>query len=109
MSELEHNGDGRDAQGRFTIGNRGGSPAFAKRLASIRSAIYAAVSDADVVKIMAAMVSLALDEKGRPRDRIMAAQFVMDRLVGQTPPADLIESVEELEQKIASILERKSI
>lgn len=77
------NGDGRDSQGRFTLGNSGGTGnPFTKVANQFRAALYAATSEDDI-KAMAQALIKRVKEKGDPA----AASVLFDRLWGKAPQA----------------------
>ena len=87
------NGGGRGANGRFLVGNPGGpgSP-YVKKVAALRSALFAAVSARDLRAIIKKMV-----EEAKAGD-VAAARLLLDRLLGPCLEMDLIERLENLEQ-----------
>jgi len=76
------NGSGRDAQGRFRTGNRGGpGNPFARRVAALRQAMYQAVREEDVQAITEALV-----EKAKAGE-VAAAKLVLSYVIGKPPEA----------------------
>lgn len=89
--------DGRDAAGRFATGNRGGpGNPYAKRVAALRVAMLEAVSEGDMQAILSKLVELA------KAGNIPAAKEVLDRCLGRTLEADLLERMELLEEALAA-------
>ena len=90
------NGDnGRDAQGRFVCGNRGGpGNPFAKRTAELRSAMLDALTPDAVRRVVLRMIDSALDGD------VAAAKIVLERAVGRVLEPDLIERLEQLESAL---------
>lgn len=94
-SLAEGNGDnqGRDAAGRFTSNNRHGvGNPMARKVNRLRVAMLAAVTDAEMKRIMAKLIELATD------GNVSAAKEVLDRTVGSVALAELRERVERMEQ-----------
>ena len=90
------NGD-RDANGRFTKGNPGGpGPAFPRRVAALRAALLDAVTPADVIAVIRALVEAA---KGGD---VAAAKVFLDRILGSPLAVDVIERLERLEDELTS-------
>src|SRR5947209_18915993 len=74
------NGSGRDAQGRFRTGNRGGpGNPFARRVAALRQALYRAVDEKDLETITEALM-----EKAKAGD-VAAAKLVLSYVIGKRP------------------------
>ena len=83
---------GRDATGRFALGNEGGpGNPQASQVAKLRSAMLAAVGDDDITSIVAKLVELAKEGS------IPAAKEVLDRCLGKSHEADLLARIERLE------------
>lgn len=87
--------NGRDNNGRFAAGNHlaKGNP-HAKRVNELRTALLEAVTPNDVRKIVTAMVKAA-----KAGDTV-AAREVLDRTIGKAVQTELLQRVEELEQRI---------
>lgn len=86
---------GRDVSGRFTQGNPGGTGnPHAKRVAALREAMLAAVSEDDMRAILTKLVELAKD------GHVPAAREVLDRCLGKVLEADLLERIEQLEAQL---------
>ncbi len=78
--------NGRDANGRFAKGWKGGpGNPHARRVADIRSVLMSAVSDDDLRAIVSRLV-----KKAKAGD-VMAAREVLDRLLGKAKVAVAIE------------------
>jgi len=89
--------NGRDANGRFAKGNPGGpGPAFPRRVAELRAAILDAVTPADVVDVIRALVKAA---KGGD---VAAAKVFLDRLLGTPLAVDVLDRIERLEEELTS-------
>ncbi len=89
--------NGRDANGRFAKGNPGGpGPAFPRRVAELRAAILDAVTPADVVDVIRALVKAA---KGGD---VAAAKVFLDRILGTPLAVDVLERIERLEEELTS-------
>lgn len=89
--------DGRDAAGRFVQGNPGGpGNPYAKRVAALREAMLAAVTEEDIGAILAKLVELARS------GNVQAAKEVLDRCLGRPLEADLLERIEQLENALAA-------
>jgi len=83
--------NGRDSNGRFTKGNRGGpGNPYARRVADFRRVLLEAVSDQDLHDIARTLV-----EKGKAGD-VMAAREVLDRMLGKAKTTLAVE-VEPME------------
>ncbi|MBY0524261.1 MAG: hypothetical protein K2R98_12725 [Gemmataceae bacterium] len=76
------NGTGRDARGRFTRGNRGGTGnPFARQVASLRAALVDAVNEQDISDIAASLLRAARD------GNVAAAKLLLAYCVGK--PAEM--------------------
>jgi hypothetical protein len=95
--------NGRGGNGRFTPGNKHarGNP-HAKRVARLRSALLKAVSPADLREVVVALLSAA------KAGDVAAARELLQRLLGPPEAADLIQRMDELEQRIAAATETES-
>ena len=93
MDEPSTNGsNGRDDVGRFATGNAGGpGNPFAAKVAAWRKALHDAVTDEDMRAIVGALINKA--KAGEP----WAVREVLDRTLGKSTQADLIERIEALE------------
>ncbi len=93
------NGDGRGPSGRFGAGNRFavGNP-HASRVAKLRTAALAAVTQRDLKAIVKKLVSLALEGD------VAAAREVLSRTLGPADAFDVITRLENLE----AVIDRKS-
>ena len=94
MKEPLANGDnGRDKQGRFAVGNKGGpGNPYARRVAQMRRAMLNAVSDEDLNEIVTNLIEQA--KRGDPQ----AIKILFDRLFGSptsSPDPDKVH-LEEL-------------
>ncbi len=88
--------NGRGATGRFLPGNGGGpGNPYAKRVAALRAAMLDAISEGDTQAILRRLVELA------KAGNVQAAKEVLDRCLGRTLEADLIERLEQLEEALA--------
>jgi hypothetical protein len=87
--------NGRDASGRFAKGNPGGpGPAFPRRVAELRAAILDAVTPADVIDVIRALV------KAAKSGDVAAAKVFLDRVLGTPLAVDVLERIEELEDQL---------
>lgn len=94
--------NGRDAAGRFAKGNSGGKGnPYAKRVALLRKAMLDAVTEEDIGAILGKLVELALS------GNVPAAKEVLDRCLGRTLEADLLERLEQLEGVLGSVAQRR--
>ncbi len=87
-------GNGRDSQGRFVKGNRGGpGNPFARRTAALRVALCAALTEDDVRAIV-----LAMKEKAKAGD-VAAAKLVLGYAVGR--PVEVVnpDTLDEAEME----------
>ena len=92
---VPNGGNGRDTHGRFAKGNPGGpGPAFPRRVAELRAAILDAVTPADVVDVIRALV------KAAKSGDVAAARVFLDRIFGTPLAVDVIERIEELEAQL---------
>lgn len=94
------NGDngGRDAAGRFTRGNRGGTGnPYAKKTAELRAALMKAVTKRDIQQITERLVEDAKNGS------IKAADLLLTRLLGAPIAADIMEQLNALETEIAEL------
>ena len=86
---------GRDKRGRFGPGNRSGTGnPYAKRVAQLRSAMIATVTEQDIAQVITKMLELA---KGGD---MVAAKELLLRTLGKPTEADLLERIERLERKL---------
>lgn len=86
-------GDGRAANGRFTKGNPGGpGNPLGGKVARLRSALVAAVTEEDIQAIAARLVASA-----REGD-LAATRELLLRTLGRPLEADLLERLERLEE-----------
>ena len=89
--------NGRDPTGRFLPGNPGGpGNPYARRVAALRGAMLEAVTEEDMGAILAKLVELA------KAGNVPAAKEVLDRCLGRTLEADLLERLEQLEEALAA-------
>ena len=95
IGPLEPFTDGRDASGRFLPGNPGGTGnPHAKKVGKLRSALLAAVSQADMRAIVKRLVQ---DAKGGDA---AAARLILDRCLGPAEAVDVAVRLLELEVKL---------
>lgn len=84
---------GRDASGRFALGNPGGPGAIAhertKRARALRQALHDAVTPEDM-----AAVARALVERAKAGD-VAAARELLDRIIGRPLPAEPLSEDEK--------------
>lgn len=93
--------NGRDRAGRFAPGNPGGpGNPFGRRIGALRAAMLEAVSEEDMAAILGKLVELA------KAGNVPAAKEVLDRCLGRTLEADLIERMEQLEGALAARVRR---
>lgn len=94
--------NGRDANGRFAIGNKAslGNP-YTQKVAELRAVLMAATSKRDMVEIWAALLLKAKD------GNIAAIREVFDRTIGKPVEADLIERLAWLEDHLHRAMEGK--
>ena len=86
---------GRDNRGRFGPGNKAGTGnPYAKRVAQLRSAMMATVTEQDIAEVITKMLQLA---KGGD---MVAAKELLLRTLGKPTEADLLERIERLERKL---------
>lgn len=89
------NGD-RNSRGRFVKGNAGGpGNPYGQKVAQLRSALFLAVSAADLRAVVKKLVHLA------KAGDVHAAKVVLDRLLGPPVELDLLERLERLEVAVA--------
>jgi hypothetical protein len=90
--------NGRTSGGRFAPGNRGGpGNPHAKRVARLRSALFKAVTPADLRDVVAALLGAA---KGGD---VAAARELFQRCLGPPTELDLIERLDVLEKQLADL------
>ena len=86
-----HRNDGRFAPGnRAATGNKRPT-GLSQRVAKLRKAIVAAVTPADIAKIMRELMDMA------KCGNLAAARLVLEYTVGKPVEADLVERLDELE------------
>ena len=85
--------DGRDANGRFAPGNRGGpGNPHAKKVAQLRSALLETVTVDDMKAVMLKLVATARDGD------LPAIKEMFERVLGKPIEADLMERLDALEE-----------
>ena len=86
--------NGRAPDGRFGAGNRfaTGNPRH-KQTAELRSALFAAVSSKDIEAVVKRLVQMAHNGD------LAAIRELLDRVLGKPSATDLLERVEQLEQR----------
>jgi hypothetical protein len=95
-SPIAPSGDGRDAQGRFAAGNPGGpGNPFARQAASLRSALFDAVTPEDLAAVIRTLVAKAKE------GNVPATRELLDRLLGKPEAIDLLDRLAQLEQLLA--------
>lgn len=88
--------NGRDARGRFAVGNAGGpGNPHAARVGQLRAALLDAVTPADVRAIVSALV-----EQAKAGD-VRAIREVLDRTLGKPVEADFVERLDALEHLLS--------
>ena len=88
--------NGRDPSGRFVQGWQGGpGNPYAHQVSRLRAAMLAAVSEHDMIAIIARLVQLAKDGDVR------AIKELLDRTLGRPVEADLLERLSALEARAA--------
>ena len=94
--------NGRAGNGRFVTGNKAstGNP-HAKRVARLRSALFKAVTPADLREVIAALLTSA---KGGD---VQVARELLQRLLGPPEAIDLLQRLDSLEAMIARLVENK--
>jgi hypothetical protein len=94
MNEPSANGEnGRDANGRFAPGWKGGpGNPHARKTAKLRAALLAAVTETDLTKAAAALLAKAV------KGDVIAFRELCDRVLGRPSPSDLHERVERIEE-----------
>ena len=98
MSPTGNGDNGRDAQGRFAPGNRGGpGNPHAAQVSRLRSALLDAITPDDMRAIVAALI-----EKARSGD-VHAASVLFDRVLGKPLEVDIIDRIEALEAQFLEV------
>jgi hypothetical protein len=94
--------NGRVATGKFGPGNRcaKGNP-FAKRVARLRSALFKAVTPADLNDVVASLLKQA------KAGDVASIKELLQRLLGPPEAVDLVERLDALEEKIGQLHENK--
>lgn len=88
--------NGRDGQGRFATGWKGGTGnPHAAQVGRLRAAMLEAVTPEDIAEIVARLVELAKEGDVR------AIKEVFDRTLGKPQEADFIERLEAIEATVA--------
>ena len=93
----------RDGNGRFNPGNVGGPgrPKGSSPQIRFRSAMYAALTEADIVSALQCLRDVMADREAKTSDRIAAAKEILDRACGRPLPPDLEDLVLQAEALIA--------
>lgn len=87
--------ENRDTRGRFTQGNKEGrGNPFAHKVNKLRAALLQEVSEKNIRAILKNVVKQA--EQGD----LAATKILLDRVFGPAVAVDLIQRLEELEQKL---------
>lgn len=95
--------DGRGPDGRFQAGNRSGAGnPFAKQVAALRSTLLSSVTPQAMAEITSRLVELAKE------GNVAAIREVFDRTIGKPVETDLIERMEELETKLATLQDQQA-
>lgn len=88
----------RDQSGRFAAGNSGGpGNPYGRQVAALRQALLEAVTASDMQAIVHKLV-----EQAKAGD-VQAAKEVLLRVLGKPVEADLLERLELLEERLASL------
>ena len=96
---LPNGANGRDAAGRFAKGNAGGpGNPNAKRVAALRSALLAAVTEEDIQEVVEALVREAKS------GNVQATRELLSRVLGPPDAVDLLERIEGLEELLRDVL-----
>ena len=86
-------GDGRDSNGRFAPGWRGGpGNPHARKVAKLRSALLATVTEDDMKAVTLKLVAMARD------GNLPAIKEMFERVLGKPIEADLMERLDALEE-----------
>jgi hypothetical protein len=103
MSEPSTNGrqtDERDPRGRFAKGNAGGpGNPYAAEVGKRRGRLIKAIRNKDID--LAVRVMREVMAGGKDSDRLAAAKLLLDRAIGPSVEADLIQRLEILERTLA--------
>lgn len=92
--------NGRDAAGRFAVGNSGGPGNPGSRTAvRWRQLLDGKLTDADLDLCLTAIRDVLTS--GKPNERLAAAEGLLDRVLGKAVQADLLERLEALEAALA--------
>ncbi|MEO6434673.1 MAG: hypothetical protein ABIP55_02780 [Tepidisphaeraceae bacterium] len=95
--------NGREAGGRFARGNAGGpGNPHAQRIARLRSALFKAVSPADLRDVLAALLKQA------KAGDVASIRELLQRLLGPPESVDLMARLDALEATINQLAERRS-
>ncbi|MDB5320580.1 MAG: hypothetical protein JWN40_2211 [Phycisphaerales bacterium] len=95
--------NGRSAGGQFGPGNKAGKGnPFAKRVAKLRSALFRAVTPADLTEVVRVLVSSAKSGD------VAATKELLQRLLGPPVELDFIERMAALEKQLAEVQQRGS-
>ncbi len=99
---ITNGGNGRGPDGKFAKGNSGGpgSP-YVKKVASLRSALFKAVTAADFKAVVRKLV-----EQAKGGD-VAAIKLLLDRCLGPAEAIDFEERLERLEELLLPDGERK--
>src|SRR5678815_783739 len=94
--------NGRGSNGKFAPGNQHakGNP-FAKRVARLRSALFKAVTPADLNDVVASLLKQA------KAGDVASIKELLQRLLGPPEAVDLVERLDALEEKIGQLHENK--
>ena len=92
--------DGRDARGRFASGWRGGpGNPFAADVSRYRAELFKQIKCGDIA--LAVKTIRAVMKGGtKDSDRLAAARFLLERVLGTPQPDDLLETLRALEEHV---------
>jgi hypothetical protein len=84
--------NGRDSNGRFTKGNRGGpGNPHASHVHKLRGVLLEAVSETDIKKVVQILIGKAMDGD------MAAIRILFERALGKPLEHDILERIERLE------------
>jgi hypothetical protein len=98
---------GRDARGRFTLGNGGGpGNPHAAQVGKNRARLYEIIRAADIELAVRTMRDVM--RSGKDSDRLAAARLLLDRALGPIQSVDFDERLTQAEQLLAAAIQHES-
>ena len=99
---------GRGPGGRFAKGNPGGpGNPHAAQVGKLRGELLKEMKGSDVALAIKTMREVMKNSAAKDSDRLRAAELLLERALGKPIEADLLERMEDLEQRFTEMLTRE--